>query len=331
VLRPTPSDPWQVALVEFGHGLRGLRDDANLTQKVLAQRIGNSDSTLSDLERGIGTRVPSEDLVVAYVDHCLAHWKVDDARKAERRIDLVRRHRLLGELREHLQRNVSGGHTLAEMPAPVSTMSLGSLPVANELAESLLVFINSVGGKSSSQVLSMSWNIEEIAWKAAAKARLDYLGPRIEVVHDGIVVIFSGKVDDSYVVSSFVGAVDEIICEYEGKRNYFHPRLQARVIVDRGPVRATDTGLIGTGFEDLSVMTQLLGVRDALAADEGVNLVLIIADPVFSRLQKGWPAGFDRSEFIPTMHFQEGLSGPKGLWIRVPGYKGPPAQNANSS
>lgn len=97
------SDPWRLALKHFGSLLRALRQQTGLTQQVLARRIGSSDSSLSELERGVGERVPTEELVIAYIDHCLEAWQVDQTLRDERRAKLMRDFELLVEQRERLR------------------------------------------------------------------------------------------------------------------------------------------------------------------------------------------------------------------------------------
>lgn len=64
-------DPWKVQLIAFGKRLRGLRNKSGFTLEVLAEEINSSRSTLSELERGSGTRVPDLDLVERYVRRCI--------------------------------------------------------------------------------------------------------------------------------------------------------------------------------------------------------------------------------------------------------------------
>jgi tetratricopeptide (TPR) repeat protein/transcriptional regulator with XRE-family HTH domain len=113
VPKPADPDPWRDALVSFGRTLRDLRDDANLTQQALAGRIGRSNRTLSDLERGKGERVPAEDFVIDYIDECLKKWQVDEVKQDARRAHLLRAHHLLDELRELLRRSRGDGQTMA--------------------------------------------------------------------------------------------------------------------------------------------------------------------------------------------------------------------------
>lgn len=100
VSKPVGSDPWRLALGQFGVLLRALRQDALLTQRALARHLGSSGSSLSDLERGVGERVPSEGLVYQYIDHCLAAWQVDQVLRDARRVDLIREFELLVKIRE---------------------------------------------------------------------------------------------------------------------------------------------------------------------------------------------------------------------------------------
>lgn len=100
---PADQDLWRNALVLFGRTLRDLRDGVNLTQQVLAGRMGKSNSKLSDLELGKGERIPTEALVLDYIDHCLRAWKADKVMRDARRADLLRAYHLLDKLRELLR------------------------------------------------------------------------------------------------------------------------------------------------------------------------------------------------------------------------------------
>src|SRR4051794_12180058 len=91
-------DPVRVARSRFGGELRRLRKDANLTQQALAALIKTGDSTVSDLERGIGTRAPDEQIVNCYLDECLKLVNIDAALVGERRRGLLDQYASLARL-----------------------------------------------------------------------------------------------------------------------------------------------------------------------------------------------------------------------------------------
>lgn len=112
---PTDSDPWRLALEQFGFQLRALRQHAGLTQRAVAGRIGSNDSTLSELERGAGERVPARELVVAYIDCCLKFWKADPVMRDARRVELMAQFQLLVTFRERHRGGPGDGATGANV------------------------------------------------------------------------------------------------------------------------------------------------------------------------------------------------------------------------
>lgn len=144
VPKPADRDPWRDALVQFGRTLRALREDANLTQQVLAGRIGSSNRTLSDLELGKGDRVPTDALVNAFLDGCLAEWQADEVKRDARRADLMRAYHLLGDLRDRFRGTrvngetgeFTGGRQRISSALPANVLRFGVRPAVVESFQS---------------------------------------------------------------------------------------------------------------------------------------------------------------------------------------------------
>ncbi|WP_243726984.1 helix-turn-helix domain-containing protein [Actinocrispum wychmicini] len=112
-----PPDPWREALGRFGRLLQDLRKKTRLTQEDLGNRIGYSGRKVSDLERGIGERVPSERLVIPYIDQCIAVWNIDKVIKNEHRQVLLREYAALEILRDRLRLSPRGTGSAIDVPA----------------------------------------------------------------------------------------------------------------------------------------------------------------------------------------------------------------------
>jgi tetratricopeptide (TPR) repeat protein/transcriptional regulator with XRE-family HTH domain len=98
-------DPVQAARVHLGQELRRLRDDARLTQREVAASIKGGGSTVSDLERGTGSRAPDESLVIGYVDICLAAMAAPESVRRVRRNCLIDEYRNLARLIDYDREN----------------------------------------------------------------------------------------------------------------------------------------------------------------------------------------------------------------------------------
>jgi WD40 repeat protein len=111
-------DLWQDALASFGQKLRRLRVDAKLEVKALERQIPRKKTVLYDLESGRGEGVPTEALVLAYVDACLEACQVDQALKNTRRDDLIGEYQLLVKLHNQLQGTL-GDREMTGSPARI--------------------------------------------------------------------------------------------------------------------------------------------------------------------------------------------------------------------
>ncbi|MEU4533147.1 tetratricopeptide repeat protein [Micromonospora ureilytica] len=98
-------DPVRAARVHLGQELRRLRGDAGLTQRQLAGSIKGGGSTVSDLERGAGSRTPAEGLVLNYIDICLTAMDAPTGPRRARREALLDEYRNLARLIDYDRAN----------------------------------------------------------------------------------------------------------------------------------------------------------------------------------------------------------------------------------
>jgi tetratricopeptide (TPR) repeat protein/transcriptional regulator with XRE-family HTH domain len=113
---------WRAARQTFGGRLRALRKDVGLSQTQLATKMGSSDSTLSELERGVGVRPPDAATVLNYVDRCLENAPSDKAIKDARRTALLGELHRLEELYEQLEQLPGQEPGLPSSPSTLSTL-----------------------------------------------------------------------------------------------------------------------------------------------------------------------------------------------------------------
>ncbi|GAA0537892.1 tetratricopeptide repeat protein [Paractinoplanes ferrugineus] len=98
-------DPVRAARVHLGQQLRRLRGDAHLTQRQVAAAVKGGGSTVSDLERGAGSRVPGEGLVIRYIEICIEAMAAPATVRQARRDSLIDEYRNLARLIEYDREN----------------------------------------------------------------------------------------------------------------------------------------------------------------------------------------------------------------------------------
>ncbi len=180
----------------------------------------------------------------------------------------------------------------------------------------IAVDVQAYGGNNDRRQSEIQHDLPRLLSRAAADTGLDRSRWHVQRKGDEELAVHPMDGTEPRLVDDFIRHLVSQLRAYNGQR-LPTARMRLRAAIHHGPVELADNGLAGAAVVNTARLLSSRHLYDALKADEGADLVLLLSDDVYRSTVAGGHTTLSPTDFRRVTVREKEYEA--DAWLRVPG------------